>query len=284
MLLLTATTDKLQLTTSAAATVDVHASYMDHTIATDDVEGGRQLTAITTATTTDILAAPGAGVTRNMKTLHIRNKHATTSCDVTVIFDANGTDYELHKVTLRAGEALEYKEGLGFYALVLATSPAVRMKALTADQSNSTATLTAVSGMNVTTGLGSFQFYYAIIHKAGVTTTGVRFSVNHTGTVTSFVAQLRNVTAATLNSDANPDQDVVTAAMGIQQAFAARAKSTTGWGTTLGQDTADADMLTIIEGAMVVTVDGNIELWHGSETTAISTVKAGSTLLLGRGD
>lgn len=115
MLNLVLTTDKLQLVTDAAATVDVHASFAD--LSGTTVTPGKQNTAITTATTTDIVAAPGASTTRNVKTLHIRNKHATLAVSVTVVFDANGTDYELHKATLLAGEALEYIEGIGFFTL-----------------------------------------------------------------------------------------------------------------------------------------------------------------------
>lgn len=118
MLVLTATTDKLQLTTSAAGSVDVLAFWVDRDQSSGAVgAANRQLSAIVTATTTDIVAAPGASTTRNVKQLHIRNKHASLSNDVTVIFDANGTDYEIHKVTLRPGEALEYVEGVGFYVL-----------------------------------------------------------------------------------------------------------------------------------------------------------------------
>ena len=65
---------------------------------------------------------------------------------------------------------------------------------------------------------------------------------------------------------------------GILYAFAARAKSTLGWGTTLSVDTLAADMMEIIEGTFVVTVAGNIALWHGSEVAAASTVMAGSSL------
>jgi hypothetical protein len=63
-------------------------------------------------------------------------------------------------------------------------------------------------------------------------------------------------------------------------AFSARAKSTAGWGTTISNDAANADMLIIIEGTMEVTASGNIELWHGSELAAASTVKAGSNLVI----
>jgi hypothetical protein len=115
MLQLAATTDKLQLVTSAAVTVDVHCSYADHTLSGDNVEGNRQNTAISTATTTDILAAPASGTVRRVKVLAVRNKSNSASVDVTVLLDANGTDCELHKEALRAGETLQYTEALGFF-------------------------------------------------------------------------------------------------------------------------------------------------------------------------
>jgi hypothetical protein len=115
MLQLATTTDKLQLVTSAAATVDVHCSYVDHTLSNDNVEGAKQNTAITTATTTDILAAPASAAVRRVKVLTVRNKHASVSCVVTVVFDQNGTDYELHQEFLPPGASLQYMEGFGFF-------------------------------------------------------------------------------------------------------------------------------------------------------------------------
>jgi len=108
----------MQLVTSAAGAIDVLAFFIDRDQSTGAVgAANRQLAAITTATTTDIVAAPSSGQTRNVRQLHVRNKHATASCDVTVMLDANGTDYQLYKLTLRAGDALEYVEGVGFYVL-----------------------------------------------------------------------------------------------------------------------------------------------------------------------
>src|SRR5262245_48345753 len=122
MIFLAATTDKLQLTTSAAATIDVNCNYIDANSSTLAASGGgKQNTAISTATTTDILAAPASSTLRTLKQMTARNKHASLACDVTVLFDQNATDFELHKVTLNAGETLEYIEGVGCFTL----SPAV---------------------------------------------------------------------------------------------------------------------------------------------------------------
>lgn len=123
MILLSATTDKLQVITSAAGDVDVIASYLDRDQSTFSVGlADRQLTTVTTAATTDVVGAPGAGKTRNVKQLTIRNTHASVANDITVQFNANATLYELHKVTLQPGEMLEFVEGVGFVLLAASNS------------------------------------------------------------------------------------------------------------------------------------------------------------------
>jgi hypothetical protein len=115
MLLLVSTTDKIQLITGAAVTVDVHASFMDYNGST--VTTGRKNTAITTAATTDIVASPGAGVSRNVKTLNIRNK-GTSPVVITVVHTDGTTAVELKKVNLSPGRCLEYVEGVGWSLMI----------------------------------------------------------------------------------------------------------------------------------------------------------------------
>lgn len=129
MLFLATTTDKLQLITGAAVAVDVHCSFADNAGGT--ITEGKQNTAIVTATTTDILAPPGASTVRKLKLMTVRNKGAAAQT-VTVVFDQNGTDFELHSETLVAGAMLQYIEGVGFQLF----APANRdvFAASTADQ------------------------------------------------------------------------------------------------------------------------------------------------------
>ena len=108
MLLLASASDKIQVITSAAATVDVHASYAD--LASGVVTPDRKNTAITTATTTDVVTSPTAGTVRNVKTLNIRNKHASTSVDVTIVHTDGTTAVEIDKVTLGPGESYSYHD------------------------------------------------------------------------------------------------------------------------------------------------------------------------------
>jgi hypothetical protein len=178
MLNLAATTDKLQLVTSAAVTVDVHASYVD--LSGTTVTPGRKNTAITTAATTDIVASPAGSTVRNIKTLHIRNKHATSPVDVTVLYEGSATDadVELHKVTLLAGETLEYIEGVGFFTVQLVRKVFFNRR-VTTDVINATTSFADVTGLTCPVEAGKhYNFDAGLFHIENASTTGARFGVN----------------------------------------------------------------------------------------------------------
>lgn len=147
---LAATTDKIQLITGSAADVDVHASFMDASTADPPVPkgstSGRQNTTIATATTTDVVAAPGASTLRNIKYMHIRNTHASVATDVTVVFNQNGTLYEIRKANLAPGEELEYVEGLGWFELESSSPVPVGTNFATAASAAGFATDTYIAG------------------------------------------------------------------------------------------------------------------------------------------
>lgn len=121
MLLLTSTSDALSVVTGQAVAVDVHASWVDYAAGT--VTPGRTNTAISTAATTTVVAAPAASTQRNVKTLHLRNKDASLSVDVTVRHTDGTTIVELIKITLAAGDSLEYIEGVGFFKVPNPVNP-----------------------------------------------------------------------------------------------------------------------------------------------------------------
>jgi hypothetical protein len=112
MLLLTSTSDIIRMVTSATGDIDVHASFID--LASGTVTAGRTNTIVTTATTTTIVAAPAASTSRNVKTLHIQNVHASTANTVTIQHFDGTTSIDLETVTLAAGERIGYVEGVGF--------------------------------------------------------------------------------------------------------------------------------------------------------------------------
>jgi hypothetical protein len=115
MLILASATDKLRVVTGAAGTISVHASWLDNV--SGAVNPGRTNTSITTATTTDVVPSPAAGVFRNIKTLHIHNG-GSASNDVTVLHTDGTTTVELYKTRLAAGDTLQYVDEIGFKSVV----------------------------------------------------------------------------------------------------------------------------------------------------------------------
>jgi hypothetical protein len=113
MLLLTTTSDVIRIVTDAAVTVDVHASWVDRNGSTDTP--GSTNTAISTATTTTVVASPASSTYRNVRRMVIRNKHASSSVGVTVQLYNGATAYELDKRTLAPGSSLTWDDLHGFY-------------------------------------------------------------------------------------------------------------------------------------------------------------------------
>ena len=114
MLLLTSTTDLLQVITSAASTIDVHASWVDTNTGTGAISPGRTNTVIGTATTTTVVASPAASVQRNAKSIYIYNNHATVACDVTVQHTDGTTIAQLYKTTLNPGGMAQFTDQQGW--------------------------------------------------------------------------------------------------------------------------------------------------------------------------
>ncbi|GEM_PF-3853222 len=114
MLLLTGTTDLVQVVTNAAVTVDVHASWVDNAAGT--ITPGRTNTAIATAATTTVVGSPAASTQRNLQSLIICNKHASSAVGVTINHTDGTTVVQLYKLNLGAGETLIYLDGVGWAA------------------------------------------------------------------------------------------------------------------------------------------------------------------------
>jgi hypothetical protein len=111
-MLLTTTSDLIQLVTGSAGNVDIVAEYAD--LASGVVSTGRLLTKTTTATTTTIVASPAASTARKVKELQIANNHATTANSVTIQqFDGTNT-VVIETINLLAGERIGYREASGY--------------------------------------------------------------------------------------------------------------------------------------------------------------------------
>lgn len=71
---------------------------------------------------------------------------------------------------------------------------------------------------------------------------------------------------------------------GFISGMAQDAESTTSpnMGTTIGTSVTATDILCFIEGIIIVTVAGDLELWHSSETATATSVEIGSSLVVVR--
>lgn len=182
MLVLVTTTDTLRLVTSAVCDVDVVASHMDCSQASPPVmdQPETTVTNITTATTTTIVAAPGGTKRRNVKSINIRNSHATSPVDVTVVLERSATVYEMHKTTLLPNDTLEFVEGVGFFKLAATVSNPAVYNTSVAAQTPATAD-TYILGSNMTIGgrlkISSVMKWNISLSKTGAGTATTIFTV-----------------------------------------------------------------------------------------------------------
>lgn len=110
------TDDTLRVVTaSGVSTIHMYAAWAD--ITTTALTPGASDAQVTTATTTVLVAAPGASTQRQLKGLTIANSHASSSNVVTVEFFDGATATRLIAYTLLAGETLQWNEDVGFRVL-----------------------------------------------------------------------------------------------------------------------------------------------------------------------
>lgn len=262
MIPLTDTNDKLQLVTSSAANVDVIASLIDVTT------GGigtikKQRTTIASATTTDIVDAPSGTDVRAVKAINIRNRHATLACDVTVVLDDNGTDYEFFKASLDPGEVLSYLEGVGWFQYENVGKLDKRLY-VDADYVNATTSFSDITGLTCPVVSGrNYCFEATLFHFANAITTGPRFAINGpamTGMrLGTIITESGGVAAAVMNGNVGD----VTA---LDTAVAATTDST----TTM--------VMSIMSGWLNPSADGTFAVRGASEVAVAAglTVKKGS--------
>jgi hypothetical protein len=138
---------------------------------------------------------------------------------------------------------------------------------LSANSSDITSTTPSVVMTTTTVGAGTWKFKYSVIYQTAATTTGIGLAVNHTGTVTQFASMLMH--AASIATASNGiGATLVPAATGcVFEARPESVKDTVSF-KTVGVVTANADVLAFLEGIIVVSVSGDLELKLSTEVAA----------------
>jgi hypothetical protein len=186
MLILATTTDKISVITSAAVAISAHVSFLDMTTADPPVvkgsTSGKLNTAISTATTTDVVATPAASTIRNIKTLHICNKDATVACDITVQYNQNATLFQLYKATIPAGATLEYVEGVGFFVVQNVAKLDAKLRVVNDVVFATAASFADITGLTCPVeNAKHYNFEAHLYHIGNATTTGAQFAINGPG-------------------------------------------------------------------------------------------------------
>lgn len=272
-LVLLDTNDRLRVTTSSAADIDVVACTAQYTSANAFTAFGKELNTINSATTTTIVTAPPGtgGVDRiNIKQLSLRNRHASLNNDLTIIFQDNATNYEIVKYTLRPGDTLVYQEGIGWDLKTNEFKLDVKL-ACTSDVANATTSFADITGLTYPIESGKrYAFEAYLFHIENASTTGARFAVNGP-TATLFRAYgvsvfAGSLTAATFNAATADVTAYDTSVVGVTTSSAATPQVAGVW----------------IAGYVNPSASGTFALRSQSEVAVAAgvTVKAGSWLRL----
>jgi len=120
-------------------------------------------------------------------------------------------------------------------------------------------TLTTV--MSITgVGVGRYHFKCQLIYQTTATTTGIGVAVNHTGTLTQFLAEHRLATTGATAATHAATEASVAAGGAIYDAQGQRTKNTLIGAVTPSVDAANTDMMSTIEGFFVVSVSGDLQI------------------------
>lgn len=195
MIVLSQTTDKIQVklgATVATSQLQCFVSYRDTT--TTSIVPGRNVEITNNTSPVDLVDPPSSSTQRSVEYISVYNSDTSTAT-VTLLFNDNGTSYELIVSPLMYGEKLEYQEGFGFRILdrfgslknesqypELNFVSSFSTTVLTNDVVNNNAvanTIADVTGLSFSVTSGkTYYFNFCISYTSAATTTGARFSIN----------------------------------------------------------------------------------------------------------
>lgn len=274
MLLLTSTSDLLRVTTSSTAPLEIHATWVDN--ASGTITPGRTNTEVTTATTTTVVGSPGASTQRTVQTLLVRNSHASTSNDVTVLHTDGTTVVDVFKATLAAGEVLQFLDGVGFQVLTIAGAvktsqnqgtntigSALSAAVLASDVTNNNGTantIADVTGLSFAVTSGKkYHFKFVIQYTAAATTTGSRWSISGPGGTMRYSSKYSLTTTSMTTIEGSTAHDIPAASNATSAATAGN--------------------IAIVEGFYEASSNGSVIARFASEVSSSAIVaKAGSVV------
>jgi hypothetical protein len=159
-----------------------------------------------------------------------------------------------------------------------------RVTRLNTQHSISSTTGTEVTELSQTLEAGTYSFKYSLLVRSATSTVGPMLGVNFTGTgAPRMIFWFADATTA-LTAEIHSMDNQGNKAFGFISGMADSTESTSApaMGTTVGVAATATDILCFVEGIIIVTVSGDLELWHSSETASATSVEVGSSLVVVR--
>jgi len=243
--------DILRITTTSAATLSVYASYTDH--GRERTARGRTSTAISSATTTTVLAGPGAPTHREVGMLAVANNHASTSDTVTIEHYDGTTATGVWAGALAAGESVVYLQDAGW--TVRNSSGIPKTSAMNSPNYGSVLMSPAFATANLagTRSITSTNTYAVYVGKAprSITSANVRYRVT-TAAITVTWAEVALATGS-INVGGNPTLTVRGYA-DVSGVVTSTGQKTTSLSVSSGQSINEGDDLWVLYGNNATTV------------------------------
>lgn len=131
---------------------------------------------------------------------------------------------------------------------------------------------------------GTYLLDYYVVYESSLVGTGLSLGVNYTGTAAAFTGWMEFPSTGAAASTGAASMVASGATGQTHESFGFRANSTTApnMGATVSVDAAGSAMLARICATLVATTGGRLELWVASETTAVTTIRTGTTLRVHR--
>lgn len=149
------------------------------------------------------------------------------------------------------------------------------------DHTNATTTGTEVTTLQQTLEAGTYTFKYTLMCATSLAATGIKLGVNFTGTATAHAFMMYYPGSGTTANTGLAD-DVGAIGGQLMEANAQTAYSTTAPNLAHTGFTTTGLVPFIVEGVLIVTVAGDLELWHSSEDANSTSIKIGSSLVVVR--
>jgi len=137
---------------------------------------------------------------------------------------------------------------------------------LTANSADITTVALGAAAMTTTgVGAGTWRFRYTLLYQTAALTTGIAFGINHTGTVTKLRANWKHVTTGGAAATGVGDADTIVVAGQLVEGKEDFGLNAILGSASAGVDTINRDIIAIVEGIIVVSVTGSLELKIATE-------------------